>query len=136
MDSCSSGRCGGWCGSNRLDIGWWVGWFRIDRCRIRCGSNRIEKRWCVGWGVPILYTSYVKCCRLIFFISKIVKSFNLGAPWSWCGDIQHSSIVSFGLPVAPEAAFTFGMTLDMLRKSLDVTSELLPIVLFWYLEME
>ena len=60
----------------------------------------------------------------------------MGAPWTWCGDIQHNYIVTFGFPIATEAAFTFSMTLDMLRKSLYITSDLLPIVLFWHLEME
>ena len=54
----------------------------------------------------------------------------------WRGDIQHNYIVPFGFPIAPEAAFTFGMTLDMLRKSLDIASELLPIVYFWHLGMK
>ena len=89
-----------------------------------------------GGGVPTLDTSYVKCRRLIFSISNIVQSFNLGAPWTWRGDVQHKSIVPFGFPIAPEAAFTLSMTLDMLHKSLDIASNLIPIVLFWHLEME
>ena len=114
----------------------WVGWFSNDRCRSLCGRNRLDHGWCVGWEVPTLDTSYVKCRKLIFFVSNIVRSFNLGAPWTWRGDIQHNSIVPFGFPIAPKAAFTFGMTLDMLHKSLDITSDLLPIILFWNLEME
>ena len=96
----------------------------------------IDIGWWVRWGVPTLDTSYVKCRRLIFFISKILQSFNLGAPWTWHGDVHHNSIVPFGFPIAPELAFTFNMTLDMLRKSLDITSDPLPIVSFWHLEME
>ena len=60
----------------------------------------------------------------------------MGAPWTWCGDVQRNSIVPFGFPIAPEAAFTFSMTLDMLRKSLDIASDLLPIVSFWNLKIE
>ena len=136
MDSCSSGRCGGRCGSNMIETGWWVGWCCSDRCGSRCGSNRLNIGWWVGWVFPNLDTSYVKCRRLIFFISKILRSFNLVAPWTWRGDVQHNSIVTFGFPISPKAAFTFRITLDMLRKSLDITSNLLPIVLFWHLEME
>ena len=136
MDSCSSGRCDGRCGRNRLDIGWWVGWLSSDRYGSQCGSNMLDHGWCVGWGVPALDTSYVKCRRLILFISKIVRSFNLSAPWTWSGEIQHNSIVPFGFPIDPEAAFTFSMTLDMLLKSLDITSDLLLIVSFWHREME
>ena len=54
----------------------------------------------------------------------------------WRGDIQHNYIVQFGFPIDPEAVFTFSMTLDMLRKGLDITSDLLRIVSFWHLEME
>ena len=131
MDSCSSDRCVSRCGSNRLDIGWWVGWCSSDRCSIWCGNNRLDIEWWVRWWVPTLDTSYVKCCRLIFFISKIVPSFNFGAPWLWRGDVQHNSIVPFGLSIAPEAAFTFSMTLDMLHQILDKASNLLPFVSFW-----
>ena len=113
IDSCSSGRCGSQCGSKRLDIGWWVGWW-----------------------VPTLDTSYVKCCRLIFFISEIVQSFNFGAPWPWRGDVQHNSIVPFGFRISPEAAFAFSMTLEMLCKSLDIPSDLLSFISFWHIEME
>ena len=60
----------------------------------------------------------------------------MGAPWTWNGEIQHNSIAPFGFSIAPEAEFTFSMTLDMLFKSLDIASELLPIVSFWHLEME
>ena len=113
IDSCISGRCGSRCGRNRIDIGWWVCWW-----------------------FPKIYTSYVKCCRLIFFVSKIVRSFNFGAPWLWRGDVQHKSILPFGFPIAPKAAFAFRMTLDVFCQSLDNSSELLPIVLFWNIEME
>ena len=60
----------------------------------------------------------------------------MGAPWIWHGDVQHNSIVAFGFPISPKAAYIFSMTLVMLRKSLDITSDLLPIVSFWHLEME
>ena len=79
---------------------------------------------------------HLKCRRLIFFISKVVRSFNFGAPWKWRGDVQHNSVVPFSLQITPEAAFTFSMNLDMLCKSLDIASDLLPIVSFWHLEME
>ena len=72
----------------------------------------------------------------MFFISKIVRSFNFVAPWPWRGDVQHNSIVPFGFPIVPKAAFAFSMTLDMLLQSLGNASNLLPFVSFWHIEME
>ena len=80
--------------------------------------------------------------RLLQSMSKVMLNVNaaLGengkSNVTWSGDVQHNSIVPFGFPIAPEASFTFSMNLEMLHKSLDITSNLLPIVSFWHREME